>query len=317
VSGLLYGIHHVTAIAGNPQQNIDFYTGLLGLRLVKQTVDINNPTTYHLYYGDELGRPGTILSFFAWPGAFGGSRGSGQAVAVAFSIPAGALNYWAEYLSRRGIRLVQPPTHFDEQAFSFYDPDGLQITMIAHRDTGLYPTQSRGPIPPAYAIRGIYGVTVLEANYERTHAFLTEVLDFRQVKAEGNRIRYEVGGGGPGTFLDILNFPGIPPSQAALGTIHHLAWRTPEDEQQRVLHQKLTSLGINLAQGIDPLYFPAYSFREPSGVLFEIAGLVPGFTIDEPPEQLGTHLMLPPWLANRRAELQQVLLPLRLPFAGR
>jgi glyoxalase family protein len=317
VRNLLYGIHHVTAIAGHPQQNIDFYTGLLGLRLVKLTVNFDYPNTYHLYYGDELGRPGTVLSFFAWPGASRSSRGSGQAVAVAFSIPEGSLNYWGEHLSRHGIRVTHPPARFDEQMFSFYDPDGLQIDMVAHRDTGMYPARSAGPIPPAYAIRGIYGVTLLEANHEHTHTFLTEVLSFRLVKAEGNRFRYEVGNGGPGTILDLLSFPGIPPGQAALGTIHHLAWRTPENEQQQVLQQNLTSQRINLTPGIDPLYFPSYSFREPGGVLFEIAALLPGFTIDEPPEQLGAHLILPPWLANRRTELQQVLPPLRLPFAGR
>ena len=313
VRSLLHGIHHVTAIAGNPQQNIDFYTGLLGLRLVKLTVNFDNPNTYHLYYGDELGRPGTVLSFFAWPGAASGSRGSGQAVGVAFSIPEGTLNYWAEYLSRRGIRVVQQSTHFDEQMFSFYDPDGLQIDMIAHRDTDMYPAWSSGPIPPTSAIRGIYGVTLLEASIERTHAFLTEILGFRQVKAGGNRFRYEIGNGGPGTFLDVLSFPGIPPGQAALGTIHHLAWRATEDEQHLALQQRLTSLGFTLTQGIDRLYYPSYTFREPGGVLFEIASNQPGFTIDEPPEQLGTHLVLPPWLEARRAELQQVLPPLRLP----
>ena len=201
--------------------------------------------------------------------------------------------------------------------FSFSDPDGLQIDMVAHRDTGIYPAQSTGPIPPQYAIRGIYGVTLLEANYEHTHAFLTEVLGFRQVQTAGNRIRYEVGNGGPGTFLDMLVSPSTPPSQAALGIIHHLAWRTPEDEQRQALQESLKRRGISLTQGMDPPYFPAYSFREPGGVLFEIAEKEPGFTVDESPEQLGMHLMLPPWLAHRLAEIQQGLPPLRLPFAGR
>lgn len=318
VRSLLHSIHHVTAIAGNPQQNIDFYTGLLGLRLVKLTVNFDNPHTYHLYYGDELGRPGTVLSFFTWPGALRGSRGSGQAVAVSFSIPEGTLNRWAEYLSGRGIRVVQPPARFDEQMFSFYDPDGLQIDMVAHRDTGMYPARSGGPIPPAYAIRGIYGVTLLEANIERTHAFLTEVLGFHKVKAERNRFRYEVDDGGPGTLLDVLSFPNIPPSQVTVGTIHHLAWRTPGDEQQLALQQRLMSAGFNLTPGIDHrLYIPSYSFREPGGVLFEIAMDGPGFIIDEPPERLGTHLVLPPWLEPRRSELEQVLPPLRLPLTGR
>jgi glyoxalase family protein len=318
VRSLLHSIHHVTAITGNPQQNIDFYTGLLGLRLVKLTVNFDNPHTYHLYYGDELGRPGTILSFFTWPGASRGSRGSGQAVAVSFSIPEGTLNRWAEYLSGRGIRVVQPPARFDEQMFSFYDPDGLQIDMVAHSDTGMYPARSGGPVPPLYAIRGIYSVTLLEANIERTDVFLTRVLGFHHVKAGGNRFRYEVGGGGPGTLLDVLSFPNIPPSQVTVGTIHHLAWRTPGDEHQLALQQQLTSAGFNLTQGIDHRpYFPSYSFREPGGVLFEIAMDGPGFTIDEPPKRLGTHLVLPPWLEPRRSELEQVLPPLRLPLTGR
>jgi len=236
---------------------------------------------------------------------------------VSFSIPEGTLNRWAEYLSGRGIRVVQPPAHFDEQMFSFYDPDGLQIDMVAHRDTGMYPARSGGPIPPAYAIRGIYSVMLLEANIERTDAFLTRVLGFHQVKARGNRFRYEVGDGGPGTLLDVLSFPNIPPSQVTVGTIHHLAWRTPGDEQQLALQQQLKSEGFNLTQGIDRPYFPSYAFREPGGVLFEIAMDEPGFTNDEPPERLGTHLVLPPWLEPRRSELEQVLPPLRLPFTGR
>jgi glyoxalase family protein len=312
IRSLLYGIHHVTAIAGHPQHNIDFYTRLLGLRLVKQTVAVDNPNTYHLYYGDELGRPGTILSFIVWPGASRGNRGSGQAVAVAFSIPEGTLDYWAQYLTSRGIRLVQSPTRFDEQMFSFYDPDGLQIDLVAHRSAAVHPARSDGPIPSAYAIQGIYGVMILEGKHEHTHAFLTEVLGFRQMQVRGNLIRYEAGNGGPGTFLDVLNIPGTPPCQAALGTIHHLAWRTPENEQQVALQQHLTSVGTNLSQGMDPLYFPAYSFREPGGVLFEVAGLIPGFTVDEPAQQLGTQLTLPPWLAHRQAEIQQTLPPLRL-----
>jgi catechol 2,3-dioxygenase-like lactoylglutathione lyase family enzyme len=181
----------------------------------------------------------------------------------------------------------------------------------------MYPARSGGPIPPAYAIRGIYGVTLLEATIEPTHDFLVKVLDFHQVKAGGNRFRYEIGDGGPGTLLDVLSFPNIPPSQVTVGAIHHLAWRTPGDEQQPVLQQRLTSGGFNLTQGIDRLYFPSYAFREPGGILFEIAMDGPGFTIDEPPEWLGTHLVLPPWLELRRSELEQVLPPLHLPLTGR
>src|SRR5947209_5820592 len=162
------GIHHVTAITADAQANIDFYAGLLGLRLVKLTVNFDNPGIYHLYYGDELGRPGSILSFFAWPGAPRGSRGTGQPIAVSCSIPEGALNYWGEYLTRRGINVVRPFSSFDDQVLSFFDPDGLQIELVAHRDAGIRSGWNGGPIPPEYAIRGLYAVTLLEAGYERT-----------------------------------------------------------------------------------------------------------------------------------------------------
>lgn len=313
VGSAIHGLHHVTAIAGNPQQNIDFYAGLLGLRLVKLTVNFDNPNTYHLYYGDELGRPGTILSFFAWPGASRSSRGTGQAVAISFSIPEGSLNYWGDYLTRRGINVTRPPARFDEQVLAFFDPDGLQIEMVAHRDSRMPFAWRGGPIPPEYAIRGIYGVTLLEANYEHTNAFLAEVLGFRQVRGGGNRFRYEVGEGGPGGLLDTLIFPAIPPSQVTVGAIHHLALRVAGNDQQLALQEKLATFRFSLAQGIDRQYFPSFCFREPGGVLFEIALDQPGFTIDEPPERLGTRLVLPPWLEPRRSELEQVLPPLRLP----
>lgn len=315
VGSAIYGLHHVTAIAGNPQQNIDFYAGLLGLRLVKLTVNFDNPNTYHLYYGDELGRPGTILSFFAWPGASRGSRGTGQAVAISFSIPEGSLNYWGEYLTRRGINVMRPPASFDEQILSFFDPDGLQIELVAHRDSRMPASWRGGPIPPENAIQGIYGVTLLEAAYEHTNSFLTQVLDFRQVRGGGNRFRYEVGNGGPGALLDMLIFPDIPPGPITAGAIHHLAWRTAGNGQ--TLQQKLTNFRFNLMQGIDRQYFPSFAFHEPGGVLFEIATDQPGFTIDEPPDQLGTRLVLPPWLEPRRSELEQVLPRLRLPGMGR
>ena len=316
VGSAIYGLHHVTAIAGNPQQNIDFYTGILGLRLVKLTVNFDNPNTYHLYYGDELGRPGTILSFFAWPGASRGSRGTGQAVAISFSIPEGSLNSWGEYLTRRGINVMRPPASFDEQILSFFDPDGLQIELVAHRDSRMPVGWRGGPIPPENAIRGIYGVTLLEAAYEHTNSFLTQVLDFRQVRGGGNRFRYEVGNGGPGALLDMLIFPAVPPGPITVGAIHHLAWRTAENEQLLTLQQRLTDFRFNLMQGIDHQYFPSFAFREPGGVLFEIANDQPGFTIDEPPNQLGTRLVLPSWLESRRSELEQVLPRLRLPGMG-
>lgn len=317
VAGPITGLHHVTAITSNPQQNIDFYTGVLGLRLVKLTVNFDNPSTYQLYYGDELGRPGTIVSFFAWPGAPRGSRGTGQATAIAFSIPEGTLDQWQEYLTRVGLNVVRPPARFDEQMLTFFDPDGIQIELVAHHDAGMRGGYgwAGGPIPATSAIRGLYGVTLSEAGYERTHALLTQVLAFRPVGAVGNRFRYEIGLGGPGALLDVLNLPSVPNSQPAVGTIDHIGWRTAEDEQLQSVQQRLVSFGFAAPALIDRYYFHTFPLREPGGVLFVFATDQPGFTRDEPPEQLGTRLILPPWLEARRSELEQALPPLRLPSA--
>ncbi len=309
----ILGMHHVTAIAGDPQQNIDFYAGFLGLRLVKLTVNFDDPGTYHLYYGDEAGHPGTILTFFPWPGAAKGRRGTGQVSVISFSIPEQAVSYWMERCKRHGIAVEGPAARFDEQVLSFIDADGLQLELVAYTGAEERSAWEAGPVPPEHAVRGLYSVTLSEAGYERTAALLTEVLGFRPLVEAGNRFRYEVGAGGLGTLVDLLSLPEAPPGRVAVGSVHHVAWRTPNDEQQAAWREQLAERGLNVTPVMDRQYFHSIYFREPGGVLFQIATDLPGFTVDQPLEQLGKRLMLPPWLEPKRVQLEQILPRLRLP----
>ncbi|MBI3667652.1 MAG: ring-cleaving dioxygenase [Acidobacteria bacterium] len=316
VSPQIPGIHHVTAIAGDPQQNLDFYTGLLGLRLVKRTVNFDDPYTYHLYYGDQLGRPGGILTFFPWPGAPRGRRGAGQLTATSFSVPAPALGYWMERLKSHGVAFEGPTRRFEEEVLTFGDRDGLQLELVAGSEADPRGPWKEGPVPADQAIRGFYGVTVSEEGYEQTAALLTATLGFRRAREAGNRFRYEAGSGGPGAVVDVLCLPAAPPGRVGVGTVHHVAWRASNDEEQKYWRGRIADLGFNVTPVLDRNYFRSIYFREPGGVLFEIATDPPGFTADEPPEQLGTRLKLPPWLEPHRAEIEQRLPPLHLPATG-
>jgi glyoxalase family protein len=307
------GFHHLTAIVGDPQQNIDFYTRVLGQRLVKQTVNFDDPGTYHLYYGDEVGTPGTIITFFPWPDAPRGRRGTGQVVDISFSIPATALDYWVDHLSQHGVAITGPTTRFDERVISFLDPHGLSLELVTHQDAELRSGWQKGPISEAYAIRGFSSVTLAETHQEQTGAMLTEVLGFRLLQQEGNRFRYETGAGGPGARVDVLSLPNQSRGRIAVGTVHHVAWRTEDDEQQLNWRQYLLAHGSNVTPVQDRQYFHSIYFHEPGGVLFEIATDPPGFSIDEPVELLGTHLKLPAWLEPQRSQIESVLLPIRVP----
>jgi glyoxalase family protein len=309
----ILGIHHVTAIAGEPQQNVDFYAGFMGLRLVKLTVNYDDPQTYHLYYGDEDGHPGTILTFFPWPGAPKGRKGSGQLTTTSFSIPQGSVSYWVERLEKRGVRFTGPTDRFEEQVISLSDPDGLNLELVAHPKAEDRKGWDRGPVPREHAILGFFGVTLSEEGYERTASLLVETMGFSLVKEEGNRFRYQVGTGGPGALVDVLCQPDAPTGFVSVGTVHHVAWRTPTDRQQERWREELVKVGMNVTPIIDRKYFHSIYFREPGGVLFEIATDPPGFTVDERKEELGTRLMLPSSLEPLRARLSRVLPPVELP----
>ena len=307
------GIHHVTAICDNAQQNIDLYAGLLGLRVVKQTVNFDMPDTYHLYYGDEQGQPGTILTFFAWPDAPKGRMGTGQIGPISFSISEQSMDYWEERLSQHNALVAGPNIHFGEKVLSIFTPDGLTLELVAHREADQYSGWKDGPVPAESAIRGFHRVTLMESNLERTSTMLTEVLGFKLVGVEGDRSRFKASEDGIATLVDVLTLPELTHGTIAVGSVHHVAWRTPDDEQQLAWRKKLLDLGIPVTPVRDRQYFHSIYFHEPGGVLFEIATDPPGFAIDEPVEQLGTHLKLPPWLESQRPMLEQTLPPLYLP----
>jgi glyoxalase family protein len=310
------GIHHVTAIASDPQQNLDFYTGLLGLRLVKLTVNFDDPTTYHFYYGDGVGSPGTILTFFPWPGTGRGRQGTGQATSVAFSIPEYALGFWIERLLKHHIESQKPVRRFDEQVLAFRDPDGLMVELVAHQGAEPRAGWTGGDVPAEHALRGIHTVTLCLDGYEHTAKLLTETMKFRNVGEEGSFFRYAAGEGGSGAMVDLRCAPDVWSGVVAGGTIHHIAWRTPTDDMQRAWREAIAGVGLNVTPRLDRQYFQSIYFREPGGVLFEIATDGPGFTVDEAEEALGTHVKLPSWMEANRADIERVLPPLRLPHKG-
>jgi glyoxalase family protein len=312
VSAPILGIHHITAIATDPQRNLDFYTQVLGLRLVKRTVNFDDPGTYHLYFGDELGRPGTILTFFPWPGARRGSRGAGQATVTSFSVPTGSLGYWAEHVGQQGVVVGGTSRRFEEEVLTLLDPDGLQLELVAH-DTAPQSCWRGGPIPETAAIRGFHGVTLTLEGYESTAALLTEAMGFRAVADHQNRFRFAVEGSGPGLQVDLLCSPDAGVGQVAAGTVHHVAFRVASHEDQVACRELLAGHGMNVTPILDRNYFESIYFREPGGVLFEVATDPPGFTADEAPDQLGSSLKLPEWLEPLRGQIETALPELILP----
>jgi glyoxalase family protein len=305
----ILGIHHITAIAGDPQQNINFYSGLLGLRLVKLTVNFDDPETYHLYYGDQIGHPGSILTFFLWRDSPRGLRGTGQATITSFAISPESTSFWKERLRKSGVKTEESEGQFkDEESLTFYDPDDLKLRLVASdRIDPRFAPWAKSPVPEKSAIRGFHGVTLSEEGYESTARLLTDTMGFKLVEDDGERFRYEVGMGGASTFVDVLCQPALLRGEVLVGTIHHVAFRTPNDEQQKAWRKELVKIGRNVTPVIDRRYFHSIYFREPGGVLFEIATDPPGFTLDEPEESLGTSLKLPPWLESSRKRIEASL----------
>jgi glyoxalase family protein len=311
MSKQIEGIHHITAMASDPQANVDFYTGILGLRLVKKTVNFDDPGTYHFYYGNETGTPGTILTFFPWPMARRGTRGAGQATVTSFSVPQGALGYWTERLDRFGVPFESPRARFDEEVVTLVDPDGLQLELVARAGDGRSPWET-GPVPAEHAIRGFEGTTLTEWNPEVTSELLTGTLGFRPVGQEGSRFRFEVGPGGPGTRVDLVASPAAERGRISAGTVHHVAWRVADEAVQEEWRQAIAERGLYVTPILDRQYFRSIYFREPGGVLFEMATDPPGFTWDEPVEALGSGLKLPPWLEPERPRIEAVLPPVEV-----
>jgi predicted esterase/catechol 2,3-dioxygenase-like lactoylglutathione lyase family enzyme len=309
------GLHHVTAIASDPQRNLDFYAGLLGLRLVKRTVNFDDPQTYHLYYGDEVGDPGTIMTFFPWPGARQGRQGVGQVAVTSFSILPTAVGFWIERLVRHGIAHVGPTKRGDaERVIAFKDPDGMMVEIVAHAGAEARPAWGGAPgIAREHAIHGFHAVTLWVERGEGTERVLTDTLGFRPVREDDGVRRFAVGDGGPGTLVDVRAVGGFLPGTSGAGTVHHVAWAVATDADELAVRSRVEQAGLSPTPVIDRNYFHSVYFREPGGVLFELATNPPGFAIDEPVELLGERLMLPHQYEPHRAEIEAVLPPIHLP----
>ena len=310
------GIHHVTVLASDPQQNVDFYAGFLGLRLVKQTVNFDAPDVYHLYYGDETGRPGTILTFFPFPDAAHGRRGSGEISAVAFSIPPGSSGYWRARLSRKGIPVSRPVSRFGETVLSFEDPDGMVVELVEDPSTAGAAGWAGGPVEAAHALRRLHGVTLLHASLAPSESFLAEGMGFAASGSEDNRHRFLAANGADQARVDVVVDAAAPAARQSAGSVHHIAWRVRDDAEQLEWRPRLRRAGTTPTPVMDRRYFHSIYFREPGGVLFEIATDPPGFLVDETVGSLGTSLKLPPWLEPQRDVIQRDLPVLVLPDLG-
>jgi glyoxalase family protein len=310
------GIHHITAMAGSPQENVDFYVRTLGLRLVKRTVNFDDPYTYHFYFGDESGTPGTILTFFPWgKDSLRGRHGTGQVAVSAFSIPQGSINYWIERLASLDVAFEGPDTRFGETYLALRDQDGVVLELV---ESPADPRQgwSNGDIPIENAIRGFHHASLSLEGYERTADLLTGALGFTKQREEGNRFRFVSAGGAPGTIIDLHCEPDRMRGTMGVGAVHHIAFRAANDAEQIALRDVLRDNGSDVTPVIDRQYFRSIYFREPGGVLFEIATDPPGFLTDEAAADLGTHLKLPPWLEPGRARIESRVTPFQLPASN-
>ena len=291
------GIHHITAIAGDPQRNLDFYTEALGLRLVKRTVNFDDPGSYHFYFGDNIGTPGTIMTFFPWPGARRGARGSGQVTVVSFAVPRNSMAFWKERLRATHVTAEEIKGRFGCNALRFLDADGLQLEIVA---------SANEESSSERAIRGFAAPTLEVRNPEKTEKLLTENLGFEFVAEENNRRRFRGSGSNASAEIDLVSSEaGF--GQIAAGTVHHIAFRAADDDEQLKMREQLVARGLNVTPVIDRQYFHSIYFREPNGILFEIATDGPGFLIDEPADALGETLKLPPIYQSKRNEIERVL----------
>jgi len=301
------GIHHITAMASDARQNLDFYTRVLGLRFVKKSVNQDDPGTYHLYYGNYTGAPGTVLTFFPWRDLPRGRPGLGQSYATAFSVPSGSLPFWQERFNQLKVTQLPPEARLEDEVLTFFDPDSMRLELIASSEPDPRPATPSTTVPADKAIRGFHGTTLALLDAKPTAALLTEVMGYRSVKTSGHRRRFATVPGGPGTYVDLLTDPALPRGLNGAGTIHHVAFRVPDDNAQTAAHDLLARHGMNVSPVIDRAYFKSIYFREPGGILFEIATDQPGFAIDEPVTSLGSRLSLPPRLEPHRSAIQTAL----------
>jgi len=305
----LPGLHHVTALAGDAQDNLDFYVGVLGLRRVKTTVNFDDPTTHHLYYGDATGRPGTVLTFFPWPRATDGRRGAGMVDTVAFAVPEGSLTDWRDHLEAHGIE-PEAKSHFDEARLHFSDPSGLALALVATDAPDTATPWTHGPVPDSRAIRGFHAPTLPVFAKDRTLELFTDVFGWRRAGTDGDLVRLQAPDPDVGSTVDLLVRDRHASGRMGKGSVHHVAFRAPDDETHRAWQSALREHGLQVTDVKDRQYFRSIYFRDPdwtSGLLFEIATDGPGFGVDEPEADLGRSLKLPDHLESRREELEGIL----------
>ena len=307
----LRGIHHITAIAGDPQSNVDFYTQVLGLRFAKRTVNFDDPSTYHLYYGDRTGRPGTAITFFAWPGARRGTRGTGQVTSVSFAVPKNALDYWRARFEDQHVFSEAVPARFDAAALRLTDRDGLVLELIESTQLDDVDLKYDSEVPRKFAIHGFHAPT-LEVNRAKKTEKVLAVFGFELVAEEKSRKRLSVNPKSANACLDILERADGQFGVNSAGTVHHIAFRCANEKEQLRWRNQIADLGLHVTPVINRFYFQSIYFREPGGILFEIATDGPGFTADETAANLGEKLKLPPQYEQHRAEIERVLPPILL-----
>jgi glyoxalase family protein len=303
----ILGLHHITAIAGNAQRNFDFYTNVLGLRLVKKTVNFDDPHTYHFYYGDKEGTPGTILTFFPWEGITPGRRGVGMATEIGYSVPHGSLEFWLKRLEDMNVTHNKPAEKFGETYLTLLDPDGLklELTIPAVEDTRSAWTTPE--INDNVGLKGFHNVTLSLSKIDKTAEILTDVFGYKLIEENVNRYRFKTDAIENAAIIDLVGLPGEQRAVNAGGTIHHIAFRVKDDASELHFREKLIKKGLGPTPVIDRNYFNSVYFREPGGVLFEIATDNPGFAVDEPVETLGQDLKLPSQYESHRSEIEKIL----------
>jgi glyoxalase family protein len=311
------GLHHITAISGPAQENLDFYAGILGMRLVKRSVNQDDPGTYHLFYADADGHPGSDLTFFPWAQMAPPRLGHGLTHEVALEVPPGSLVYWGTRLNKYGVTLHSIETRFGDRVLPLVDPHGLHVALVepARTPTRPFTPWSDGPVPAERQVRGLYGARIWERDAAPTANFLQRVLGFERVETEQEWTRYAFSGAAG--VIDVREASDARRGAWGVGAVHHIAWRVDDDSHQLAVREQVNAAGASATPVIDRFWFKSVYFKEPGGVLFELATDGPGFSVDEDASHLGETLVLPPFLESHRAEIEKVLPPLALPVAVR
>lgn len=299
------GIHHITVLAGDPQRNAEFYVNTLGMRMVKKSVNQDDPGTYHLFYGNQAATPGSSLTFFPWPRAVKGEPGTGEAITVSFSVPENSLEYWQQRLQEKNVQPSDPFTRFGLTVLPFQDPDGLNLELVFEDIADAPDTDREGAVPSEHAIRGFWGTTLRLTEKESTASVLQDILGFEETDQENNITRYMTDAPIGGTVL--IEITDQQSGKNGRGIVHHVAFRAADEEQLSEMRWEVSSQGLMPTEIIDRHWFKSVYYRVPAGVLFEMASDGPGYAVDEDPDHLGEKLILPPWLESKREQIENHL----------